>query len=187
MLPELWQKSSKRKTTIIDETGKRYGKLQVISFNGMSRVGHGSDSQWFCKCDCGEERFVGRNKLTSKSQPVTECLNCAKVTGNRKMWATRGLLSKSESTVRRRVGQYLQRMKVKGGDLTKEDIRAMLFAPCYLCGDQEHLNGIDRLDSYGSYTTDNVESCCSLCNRIKHVMGEKEFLDHVRRIHAFRN
>lgn len=34
---------------MIDETGKRYGKLTVISFAGIKR----GNAYWLCKCDCG--------------------------------------------------------------------------------------------------------------------------------------
>lgn len=38
---------------IIDETGKRYGRLTVIEYAGSSN----KKAMWLCKCDCGNERL----------------------------------------------------------------------------------------------------------------------------------
>lgn len=50
---------------IIDETGKRYGKLRVIRPYGNDTGGR---VKWLCQCDCGNSKTVAgvnlRNNLT---------------------------------------------------------------------------------------------------------------------------
>lgn len=47
-------------------------------------------------------------------------------------------------------------------------------------------NGLDRIDSGKGYSMDNVQPCCSMCNRLKSDLGEMDFLNHLRKISAFR-
>lgn len=41
--------------TVIDLTGQRFGRLQVISFCGFTNA---KKAKWLCKCDCGNYREV---------------------------------------------------------------------------------------------------------------------------------
>jgi NUMOD3 motif-containing protein len=43
-------------------------------------------------------------------------------------------------------------------------------------------NGIDRIDNKRGYVLGNVASCCKLCNHMKWMLGEQEFLAHIMRI-----
>lgn len=45
-----------------DITGKRFGRLKVLSFDHMESHGR---SYWLCKCDCGNEIIVRRDQLLS--------------------------------------------------------------------------------------------------------------------------
>jgi 5-methylcytosine-specific restriction endonuclease McrA len=49
-----------------------------------------------------------------------------------------------------------------------------------------HYSGIDRKDSSKGYILSNVVSCCFTCNKAKGTMSEKEFLEWIDRIIAFR-
>lgn len=55
----------------IDLTGKRFGKLMVISFNSM----RGTRSYWNCVCDCGNENIVSSDHL--KNGDIVSC-GCVK-------------------------------------------------------------------------------------------------------------
>lgn len=53
-----------------DLTGKRYGHLVVVSL-------HSSDNyvyKWLCKCDCGNDKIVTRNALTTGCTNSCGCL-----------------------------------------------------------------------------------------------------------------
>lgn len=52
---------------VIDITGKRFGKLTVVSFDHMIRT----RSYWRCKCDCGNDRVVALDHL--KCGDTTDC------------------------------------------------------------------------------------------------------------------
>ena len=43
-------------------------------------------------------------------------------------------------------------------------------------------NGIDRIDSFKGYETDNCRPCCKTCNYMKQRLSEKEFVSHIENI-----
>jgi hypothetical protein len=59
-----------------------------------------------------------------------------------------------------------------------------LVAPCTYCGYAPGATkgGIDRVDSKGGYTPDNVAPCCWPCNLMKNSMRLDLWLAHLRRI-----
>lgn len=56
---------------------------------------------------------------------------------------------------------------------------------CYYCGNDTYI-GIDRKNSDIGYNLNNCVPCCSVCNRIKNVFEEKDFLNHVKRIYEYK-
>jgi len=46
-------------------------------------------------------------------------------------------------------------------------------------------NGIDRIDSDGGYTPDNIVACCKKCNIAKSDMTTDDFLAWIRRISLY--
>lgn len=61
-------------TGIVDETGKKYNKLTVISFAYTKN----SKAYWNCKCDCGTELVCCGNHLRTKQIQSCGCLNSRK-------------------------------------------------------------------------------------------------------------
>lgn len=55
---------------IIDITGKRYGLLTVVRYEGRAKNGH---TLWLCKCDCGRETIVSRSNLRDGHQVSCGC------------------------------------------------------------------------------------------------------------------
>ncbi len=47
-----------RRMSVIDRTGRRYGRLVVLSRAPNLETSHGPVTQWRCRCDCGNEVFV---------------------------------------------------------------------------------------------------------------------------------
>ena len=59
-----------------DETGKKYGKLTVVSFAYTQNTGHaGRYACWNCLCDCGNKFVVVGYRLRTG---VTKSCGCAK-------------------------------------------------------------------------------------------------------------
>ena len=63
-----------------------------------------------------------------------------------------------------------------------EEFSDILNKRCVYCG-EEQCKGVDRLDSDESYTVENSVPCCSICNRMKNSLTEKEFLQHIEKIY----
>lgn len=62
-----------------DLTGRRFGKLVVISENGTrKRKKCGLERLWLCKCDCGKETVVSTNKLTTGHTKSCGCMRGCK-------------------------------------------------------------------------------------------------------------
>lgn len=81
--------------------------------------------------------------------------------------------------------------------LTNDAFIALFGSPCHYCGaapsnvarhESRHgvylYSGIDRISSSIGYEPGNVRPCCWVCNRMKHVLSESEFVSHIRRILA---
>lgn len=79
--------------------------------------------------------------------------------------------------------------------LTKPEVRAIIFLPCYFCktspaSTQKDFkgfmyNGIDRLDPNIGYILSNCVSCCWVCNDMKGVLSVNEFLKKCQIITEF--
>jgi hypothetical protein len=71
---------------IKDLTGKRFGRLTVISFAGCrySKCGH-KTAYWNCKCDCGNEKVAAYGNLVNGN---TKSCGCYKKECIRKNFAT---------------------------------------------------------------------------------------------------
>ena len=69
--------------------------------------------------------------------------------------------------------------------ITELEHFAIAMQQCSYCGGKEStsmFNGIDRFDSNGDYTLQNLVPCCKMCNFMKGSMGRQQFLQHVNAI-----
>lgn len=66
-------------------------------------------------------------------------------------------------------------------ELTLEQFSQIINKPCQYCG-LEKSRGVDRIDSYKSYTVDNSISCCKTCNQMKSDIPIETFLEHIKKI-----
>ena len=84
---------------------------------------------------------------------------------------------------------YVKGAKKRGIDfsLSKNKFQELIVQPCFYCG--HHMNneviGIDRLDNQKGYHTDNVVSCCEICNVLKGSQHPQEFIDKMQAIHNY--
>ena len=65
--------------------------------------------------------------------------------------------------------------------LTKKQYTTLIKKPCQYCGGHKKgskWNGVDRIDSEGSYSPANSVACCAVCNYMKASLGVDEFLRH---------
>lgn len=78
--------------------------------------------------------------------------------------------------------KYSAQKRNIGFQLNFKECTKLFTQPCYYCGLQPQynrltgLNGIDRKDSDGDYTLNNVVASCSTCNMAKGVLMRKDFI-----------
>jgi len=75
---------------------------------------------------------------------------------------------------------------IKEFNLTSMDFLEIISNNCYICGkvpNNEHSNGIDRIDNEKGYTLDNTSSCCGECNYMKKNYDLEEFFEKMKKIY----
>jgi hypothetical protein len=55
-------------------------------------------------------------------------------------------------------------------------------ANCFYCGDKLETIGLDRIDNTKGYTEDNIVPCCTICNRMRMALTQKDFIDKCKKI-----
>lgn len=162
-----------------DLTGKKYGKLTVVSLDSTNKIG----TKWILQCECGN--VVTR--LASNFKRSKHRHSCGCVSTNP---------GKPDAGFRRMFGDYRQSAKLRGYSfsLSYKTFRKLIGQKCYYCAaDPVHryskqiahkilANGIDRVDNTAGYSVSNSVTCCSKCNRAKAEMSQKEFLTLVTQI-----
>lgn len=85
------------KTTKIDLTGQKYGRLTVIDFAG---VGNDGNSLWNCECECGNKKTVRSYHLRSGRVQSCGCIRKELLTERVKKHPTKGNLKHGSSHTR---------------------------------------------------------------------------------------
>jgi len=167
-------------SNVVNREGHKYGRWTVIKRCGSNGSGQAA---WLCKCDCGKEGVVTGTNLQSGTSKSCGCLR-------REIVRRLHTLPEGEAAFNAVVSVMEGSARVRGYEwqLTKEQIRYLTKQSCHYCGDAPSqvyknprvngnyvYNGLDRVDNDKGYTTDNVVSCCFVCNRAKSVMTLKEF------------
>jgi hypothetical protein len=162
--------------------GTRFGSLVVAAVNrGAKNVHNTAD----CICDCGSRC---RTRLTRlRNGLATQCRKC----GAKATWAARLRPNSSEMAAVRLFHGYMENARRRGirFELSRAECMALFLLPCAYCGSEPTairkargrdegaaLNGIDRVDNSGGYTSANCEPCCPECNFAKRAMPRDEFI-----------
>lgn len=187
-----------------DRTGDRYGRLVASSHAGKD---HRGKHLWLCKCDCGNEKVIVSDNLSSGKSNSCGCLKSEFLAKKGNQY---GLYEDREVALLKVQYHHLKkRSKAKGfaSVIDFERFKILSKSPCKYCG-LEHskeipdrlnqtkngkrlsnhilkCNGIDRIDSSKGYTDDNSISCCKHCNTAKNTMSEADFYKWVRRVYEF--
>lgn len=184
-----------------DRTGERYGRLIVLEYYGKDKRGK---HLWRCKCDCGNEKVVVADNLSSGKSNSCGCLK-------REFLARKGnqfgLFTDRRIAVFRVQYSHIKRRHKKfiGEIFSFDDFVKKSESPCYYCGmewsrelqDRRNetikdglisdtvvrCNGIDRIDSNIGYTSENTVSCCKYCNTAKNTMTQEQFKEWIVRVY----
>lgn len=166
--------------------GEVFNHWTVLKKGESTRTPSGQKKvYWVCKCDCGVEKQVYGNSLSSGKSKSCGCTR-----SNR-----RGYGDASRTNV---YSEYRSRARRKGLEFTITEVQfnVLTLKDCDYCGDppsNRHdnpkmngghtYNGLDRVDNKQGYILSNVVPCCKDCNLAKRSLGRDVFLKLVKRIY----
>ena len=188
----------------LDRINMRYGRLFVVKYKGKDdRRKH----LWLCRCDCGNEKIVVADNLSSGKSKSCGCLKKELLSKKGNQF---GLYEDRQEAMMKVQYSHLKRRhkqnKMVGDILGFNTFSILSKSKCKYYG-LEHskeiedrlnesktkkrlssevlkINGIDRIDNNIGYTKENSAPCCKYCNFAKHTMSEgifmyglKEFID----------
>lgn len=79
--------------------------------------------------------------------------------------------------------KYMARANAKGIEysLTSDHFNTLMCSSCVYCNSIDQMT-IDRIDSNKGYTINNVQPCCHICNTMKWVLPNNDFIYHIKKI-----
>lgn len=183
-----------------DLTNKRFGHL--VALEPVTR-GDGV-RLWRCLCDCGRETLIRANSLKQNHTTSCGCFGLEK----RKTFLRKKRKKKGLAAISSYYSRYKHSAKKRKYEfsLTKEEFIGLILQPCFYCGIEPlskikktnkfyskewteaskiAANGIDRVDNSKGYTTDNVVTCCKICNHAKTNLTLVEFKEWFTRLCKF--
>ena len=167
--------------------GTKKGKLVVIS-DAPDKVSPNGDkhSMLKCKCECGDETII-QNAGFRKNK----YLSCGKAKCKRQISDEDMILNKVykdyKASAKKRSYNF---------ELSKKQVKELIFENCCYCGcepantyknskennTEYKYNGIDRVNNKIGYEINNVASCCGTCNKMKMMLSQDKFIEHLRKI-----
>ena len=89
--------------------------------------------------------------------------------------------------VKDRISSSRRQANAKGIEwcITDAEAEKMMTSPCVYCNHIDltvRLNGLDRLNQQGNYTTENTVACCWTCNFMKGCFDPKTFIEQCKKI-----
>lgn len=168
---------------IIDLEGRKFGRL-----NPSNTIENGLR---FCVCDCGNECWVGTNKITTGSIKSCGCL--------RREFKR---LAPGRAVRNQILDDYKRGASNRGFEwsLSEAQFDTLIVGECFYCGRPPCnrrkarrmngdliFNGIDRLDNNKGYTSDNTVSCCKICNRAKSSLALEDFMSWIEDLKGVHN
>lgn len=169
-----------------DLSNQHFGKLLAIKIHPI-RI-YGAKIAWECLCECGKTTLVSSCSLTSGRTRSCGCtfaeLAHTRFKKNSNTAQFNSIYSHYRGSARRRGHCF---------ELNEPDFYKLITQNCYYCNsipqqtaygkyygeEQFFYNGIDRVDNSLGYLGSNCVTCCGVCNRIKHTLGQKEFIAKV--------
>lgn len=165
-----------------DLIGQKFGEWTVLSFHSASRNGH---TRWLCYCSCGKEKDVFSTHLLSGA---SKSCGCKKPRGSeRKEWTGHGLISGRLWNQIVRGANGTKGRRIIPLEITIKDAWEKFEnqqGKCALSGIQLSLGerygdaitaSLDRIDSEGAYTIDNIQWLHKDVNRMKSTLDQIYF------------
>lgn len=183
-----------RKSTF--SVGQTFGNLEVLEVLPSRGSGTGVSLRVYCK-SCSSEKIMRSGNIRKRN-------SCGCLQRISSSWKRVGPKTKSWQLPSGRAARnsvlygYKKSAQYRNLEfnLTDEQFDSLIVGNCVYCGAPPTniklglgktsgdfvYTGLDRVDSSRGYTTDNVVSCCWVCNSMKNNMTIQQFLDHIQRI-----
>jgi hypothetical protein len=170
------------KPGFIDLTGRKFGILSVLSYNGKNKNGQ---SLWNCECLCGKKRTLSYSSLTREVGGAESC-GCLRRKNQYESIKKKAYNSHKRSARRRGIATKL----------SYEEYTAIASELCHYCGDIDiktnpdtgvtiQLNGIDRKNNEPYYELSNSLPCCKICNFMKTTKSYDDFVNRIRKMFVY--
>ncbi|QQV88753.1 hypothetical protein Liucustia_53 [Acinetobacter phage Liucustia] len=168
--------------------GDVFGRLTVTSLPQSVYNNSGRPLRYVdCLCDCGGEVTVQVSKLSTGRTKSCGCLAI-------EMTIKRQSLPEGVAAFNNLIATYRKSAKDRSHDfkLSDSEFKDLISGDCFYCNTPPEqyqrkfpellYNGIDRVENDIGYVYSNCVSCCSICNRMKGALPQKDFLDHINKI-----
>jgi hypothetical protein len=167
----------------IDLTGRKFGKLIALKYNGDKTPS--GERMWVCKCDCGNTKLVQRKHLQNGYTKSCGCIANLK-NKDHKSWKGFGDIPKDfYSNIKR--GADSRKIEF---DITIEDLWELFLRQdkkCALSGLEIKFSkvrkdssgktiSLDRIDSSKGYTKDNIQFVHKHINIMKNNFDQDYFI-----------
>lgn len=167
--------------------GDTYARLTVISEPVSIRNKSGKCERFVkCKCSCGVVRDFSLNSLRMNLTTSCGCYN--------KEMISKRKISDLERVENSLIREYKHSAKQRNITYNLSDnlLLQLVKEPCNYCNSEPFkphrednnflYNGLDRIDNNIGYLESNVVPCCFICNKMKGVLNEGEFMEHLNKI-----
>jgi hypothetical protein len=182
--------------------GQRFGMLTVIK---LTEKRLNASPVYLCQCDCGHTIEASPQYLMRSNSPTSHC-GCQGVGKKKRPAPGKGGIHwknvnkqkpNKQTAFKALLATYRNNAANRGyqWNLTEFEFISLINDNCYYCGAKPNqvfrrdpheiiYNGIDRVDSSGDYSIENVVTACGDCNIAKKERPVKEFLEWVDRIYT---
>jgi hypothetical protein len=177
----------KHRSLLINLEGLRFGRLKVISRQGISR---NNKVLWLCTCDCGASTVKVGELLRSGK---TKSCGCFKA----ELLKRGNVVHGGNPAFNRWFCGYKcgARSRKLSWSLSREFCQQITQLPCHYCdrppirtiasGNHSFVfNGLDRIDNSLGYEADNVLPCCWDCNISKSQRSYQEFTCWIKSVYV---
>lgn len=169
------------------QPGSRHGRLTLLRENGHDRWG---GRLFLFRCDCG-------NEVTVRWGTTLSC-GCLQHEATISGTNVKKRLKEGESGFNHLYSVYRLRARYKKREfaLTRSEFRSLVVQPCHYCHAPPSCitrgrgffgsfvySGLDRMNSTGGYTPDNVIPCCGPCNIAKHTRSYAAFKQWIKAVY----
>lgn len=179
-----------------DLQGLKFERLFVKEYSHRK----GKHLYWLCICDCGKETTQCTTNLRRGNVVSCGCYkNEIAAARLKEMPRIKYELGVASFNVLYKQYEHGAKGRDIPWNLNKEEFKILTSGNCHYCNNSPKTtisrrgvngeytyNGVDRLNSEGSYHMLNCVSCCKDCNLMKMDIPYRDFLGMVERVYNFR-